>query len=95
MTNLSYKNILTLVSDIHESMSELKITEPIKLKFELDEGDFQRVDEDLFYHFNQGKNIEYTPSDDKTQIEIENITVIINKKGNKQEKKTWIKKLIS
>ena len=76
-------------------MSDLKISEHMTIRFELDEGDFHKADEDLFYHFNQGKDLEYQPSDDTIDVEIENISVIINKKGTKKAKKTWIEKLNS
>ena len=78
--NLSSMSIFSLGSVLSETLAEYGVREKADLTIYLNEEEFTKVDEDLFYRNRKDENEEFVPSEGEIDITFEGANIIIKKK---------------
>jgi len=78
--NLSSMSIFSLGSVLSETLAEYGVREKADLIIYLNEEEFSKVDEDLFYRNRKDENEEFVPSEGEIDITFEGANIIIKKK---------------
>jgi len=74
-------SIIELGNTISSKLDEDGIKEQSELYVYLDENEFKKVDEDLFYRNRKDENEEFVPSDGEIKVKFERVTIIVKEKG--------------
>ena len=78
--NLSSMSIFSLGSVLSETLAEYGVREKADLTIYLNEEEFSKVDEDLFYRNRKDENEEFVASEGEIDITFEGANIIIKKK---------------
>ena len=73
-------SIIELGNIIEEKLKEDGITEKAELTVYVNDDEFKKIDEDLFYRTRKDENIEFTPSEGEIEVNFEGVNIIIRKK---------------
>ena len=80
MTKLTTQNIFEIGSALSEKLNELSVRDRCEIRFTVSEGDFRKIDEDLFYHYKkEGDDAEFTPADNGIKITFDGLLLTIEK----------------
>ena len=79
--NLSSMSIFSLGSVLTETLAEYGVREKADLTLYLNDEEFNKVDEDLFYRNRKDENEEFIPSDGEIDITFEGVNLVIKKKS--------------
>ena len=75
-----YVGIIDLGSTISEKLAEYGVGDGTTLTINLDEEEFKKVDEDLFYRNRKSEEDEFIPSEGEIDIKYDSVRIIIKKK---------------
>ena len=78
--NLNSMNIFTLGNNISEALSDCGVIEKASMTILLNDEEFKKVDEDLFYRNRKDENEEFIPSEGEIDITFEGVYIIIKNK---------------
>lgn len=78
--NLSSMSIFSLGSVLSETLAEYGVKEKADLTIYLNDEEFSKVDEDLFYRNRKDESEEFIPSEGEIDITFEGANIIIKKK---------------
>lgn len=78
--NLSSMSIFSLGSVLSETLAEYGVKEKADLVIYLNEEEFKKVDEDLFYRNREDEKDEFVPSEGEIDITFEGANIIIKRK---------------
>ena len=73
-------SIFELGQMISSKLNEDGVTQQSELYIYLNEDEFKKVDEDLFYRNRKDESQEFIPSEGEIDINFDNVNIIINKK---------------
>jgi hypothetical protein len=76
-----FANIVELGNTISKKMIENGISEKAELTVYLDEEEFRKVDEDLFYRMRKNNTEQFIPSNGEINLNFENVKIIIKVKS--------------
>lgn len=76
-----FANIVELGNTISKKMIENGISEKAELIVYLDEEEFRKVDEDLFYRMRKNNTEQFMPSNGEINLNFENVKIIIKVKS--------------
>ena len=76
-----FANIVELGNTISRKMIENGISEKAELTVYLDEEEFRKVDEDLFYRMRKNNTEQFIPSNGEINLNFENVKIIIKVKS--------------
>ena len=84
MSNIEFKfgtlSIFELGNMISQKLKEDGITEKAKLYVYLNDNEFKKVDEDLYYRNKSDDSEKFMPSEEEIDVSLDGINVIIKKK---------------
>ena len=78
--NLNSMNIFTLGNNISEALSDCGVIEKASMTVLLNDEEFKKVDEDLFYRNRKDEKEEFVPSEGEIDITFEGVDIIIKNK---------------
>lgn len=73
--------IVQLGNTVTEFLSKHGVEYPCELSIELPQNEFKKVDEDLFYRNNPSSDDEFMPSESEIDVKLNNLRIVIKKKG--------------
>lgn len=73
-------SIIELGNIIEEKLKEDGITEKAELTVYVNNDEFKKIDEDLFYRTRKDENTEFIPSEGEIEVNFEGVNIIIRKK---------------
>jgi hypothetical protein len=72
--------IVELGDIISEKLAEDGITEKAELIVYVNNDEFKKIDEDLFYRTRKDESIEFVPSEGEIEVNFEGVNIIIKQK---------------
>jgi len=73
-------SIVELGDIISEKLAEDGVTEKAELTVYVNDDEFKKIDEDLFYRTRKDENTEFIPSEGKIEVNFEGVNIIIKQK---------------
>ena len=73
-------SIVELGDIISEKLAEDGVTEKAELTVYVNDDEFKKIDEDLFYRTRKDENTEFVPSECEIDINFELVRIVIKKK---------------
>jgi hypothetical protein len=73
-------SIIELGNIIEEKLKEDGVTEKAELTVYVNNDEFKKIDEDLFYRTRKDENTEFIPSEGEIEVNFEGVNIIIRKK---------------
>ena len=73
-------NIVELGDMISEKLAENGVTEKAELIVYVNDDEFKKIDEDLFYRTRKDENTEFVPSEGEIDVNFEGVNIIIKQK---------------
>jgi hypothetical protein len=73
-------SIIELGNIIEEKLREDGVTEKAELAVYVNDDEFKKIDEDLFYRTRKDENTEFIPSEGEIEVNFEGVNIIIRKK---------------
>ena len=84
--NLNSMNIFTLGSEVSEALAECGVMDKAEITILLNDEEFKKVDEDLFYRNRKDESEEFVPSEGEIDVTFENANIIIKNKEHESNK---------
>jgi len=75
-----YVGIIDLGSVVSEKLAEYGVGDETTITINLNEEEFKKVDEDLFYRNRKSEEDEFIPSEGEIDIKYDSVRIIIKKK---------------
>ena len=72
--------IVELGDIISEKLAEDGVTEKAELTVYVNNDEFKKIDEDLFYRTRKDESIEFVPSEGEIEVNFEGVNIIIKQK---------------
>ena len=73
-------SIVELGDIISEKLAEDGVTEKAELTVYVNDDEFKKIDEDLFYRTRKDESIEFVPSEGEIDVNFEGVNIIIKQK---------------
>lgn len=73
-------SIVELGDIISEKLAEDGVTEKAELTVYVNNDEFKKIDEDLFYRTRKDENTEFVPSEGEIDVNFEGVNIIIKQK---------------
>ena len=73
-------SIIELGNIIEGKLREDGVTEKAELTVYVNDDEFKKIDEDLFYRTRKDENTEFIPSEGEIEVNFEGVNIIIRKK---------------
>ena len=73
-------SIVELGDIISEKLAEDGVTEKAELTVYVNDDEFKKIDEDLFYRTRKDENTEFVPSEGEIDVNFEGVNIIIKQK---------------